>query len=192
MPVFILAGSAYLAALLVVHLIAPRLEPAQLTDLKEGASVRTLRKGLVALALFAAAPVVLHAQTEPVILEAEAGARSAADYTLGSADGVQYISINSTVAGQNPTVASRVVTFSVTFPAPGTYELYARLRVGAATFNDDSMYYGNGFGEKPVSLDGTADGGWITANGLAGPWATRCRVTRSSAAARRRAECGNG
>lgn len=30
-PVFILAGSAYLAALLVVHLITPRLEPAQLT-----------------------------------------------------------------------------------------------------------------------------------------------------------------
>ncbi|HEV7715564.1 MAG TPA: endo-1,4-beta-xylanase, partial [Steroidobacteraceae bacterium] len=130
--------------------------------------MKSLREGLIALALFTAAPAVLHAQTEPVILEAEAGARGA-DYTPGSADGVQYISINSTVAGQNPTLASRVVTFQVTFPAPGTYELYARLRVGPATFNDDSMYYGNGFGEKPVSLDGSADTAWITANGLANP-----------------------
>ncbi len=29
-PVFMLAGSAYLAALLIVHLLAPRLAPAQL------------------------------------------------------------------------------------------------------------------------------------------------------------------
>jgi ACS family hexuronate transporter-like MFS transporter len=31
-PVFLMAGSAYLIALLVVHLLAPRLEPAQLQD----------------------------------------------------------------------------------------------------------------------------------------------------------------
>lgn len=34
-PVFLMAGSAYLIALLVVHLLAPRLEPAQLHDLPE-------------------------------------------------------------------------------------------------------------------------------------------------------------
>jgi endo-1,4-beta-xylanase len=130
--------------------------------------VKSIRDGLLAIALLAAAPAVLYAQTEPVILEAESGARGA-DYTLSDVDGVQSIGINSTVAGQNPTLASRVVTFTATFPVPGTYELYARLRVGPATFNDDSMYYGNGFGEKPVSLDGAADGSWITANGLANP-----------------------
>jgi len=123
--------------------------------------------GVMLLAALTAAPAAVHAQNEPVILEAESGARSTADYTLGNADGVQFISINSTVGGQNPTVASRVVTFSVTFAAAGTYELYARVRVGPATFNDDSMYYGNGFGEKPVSLDSSADGAWVTANGLA-------------------------
>ncbi len=123
--------------------------------------------GVTLLASLAAAPAAVLAQNEPVILEAEAGTRSAADYTLGDADGVQFISINSTVGGQNPTATSRVVTFSAAFPAAGTYELYARLRVGPATFNDDSMYYGNGFGEKPVSLDSSADGAWVTANGLA-------------------------
>jgi len=121
------------------------------------------------LAALTAAPAEVYAQNEPVILEAESGARSAADYTLGSADGVQFISINSTVGGQNPTVASRVVTFSVTFPAAATYELYARVRVGPNTFNDDSFYYANGFGVKAVSADNSADGNWILANNLANP-----------------------
>ncbi|HEX7338298.1 MAG TPA: MFS transporter [Rhodanobacteraceae bacterium] len=33
LPIFIIAGSAYLAALLVVHLLVPRLQPAQMDDL---------------------------------------------------------------------------------------------------------------------------------------------------------------
>jgi ACS family hexuronate transporter-like MFS transporter len=31
-PIFIIAGSAYLVALLVIHLLAPRLEPAKLDE----------------------------------------------------------------------------------------------------------------------------------------------------------------
>jgi endo-1,4-beta-xylanase len=115
--------------------------------------------------LAAVSPAVL-AQTEPVILEAESGAVGSA-FNTATADGVTFIDISPTVAGGNPTSDTRVVTFSVTFPAAGTYELYARLRVGPATFNDDSFYYGNGFGVKPVSADTSADGGWILANGLA-------------------------
>lgn len=112
-------------------------------------------------------PAVLFAQNEPIIIAAESGTLGAA---FNSADqgGVQYISIASTVAGGNPTSAERVATYTVNFPAPGTYELYARLRVGAGTFNDDSFYYANGFGVKPVSADASADGSWILANGLAG------------------------
>src|SRR6185436_14615030 len=87
----------------------------------------------------------------------------------GNADGVQFISIASTVGGFNPTIVARVATFTVTFPAAGTYELYARLRVGATTFNDDSFYYANGFGVQPVSTDGSADIAWILANNLANP-----------------------
>lgn len=124
---------------------------------------------LIGAALTACAPVVVHAENEPVILEAESAARGS-QFNALTADTVQYITINSTVGGGNPTTLDRVATFSVTFPAAGTYELYARLRVGTATpFNDDSFYYANGFGAKPVSTDTSADGSWILANNLANP-----------------------
>ena len=58
----------------------------------------------------------------------------------------QYIAIQSTIGGGNPTDAARVVT--VTFPGAGVYELYGRRRVGRATFNDDSFHYANRFGLK--------------------------------------------
>ena len=121
----------------------------------------------ILVAILTLLPPVLLAQNEPVVIEAESGTRGAA---FNSADegGVQYISIASTVAGGNPTSDARVATYTVTFPAPGTYELYGRVRVGAATFSDDSFYYANGFGMKPVSADTSADGDWILANGLAG------------------------
>jgi endo-1,4-beta-xylanase len=123
---------------------------------------------MLAASLLACSPAVLHAQNEPVVLEAEAAARGSA-FNLLTADTVQYITINSTVGGGNPTAETRVATFTVDFPAAGTYELYVKLRVGASTFNDDSFYYANGFGLKPVSTDNTADGGWILANNLANP-----------------------
>ena len=60
-----------------------------------------------------------------------------------------------------------MVTYTVTFPAAGTYNLYAHIRVGPAGANDDSYFYGNGFGTKTVAATGTAsDGNWITANNL--------------------------
>ena len=110
----------------------------------------------------------LHAQTEPIVVEAETGVLGSA-LTLGNQDCIQSITISSTVAGGNPTSVDRVATFSVPFPAAGAYELYARLRVGAATFSDDSFYYANGFGAKATSADTSADGDWILANGLANP-----------------------
>jgi endo-1,4-beta-xylanase len=108
------------------------------------------------------------AENEPAVLEAESAALGSA-FNVGNADGVQFISIASTVGGFNPTLTARVATFSVAFPAAGTYELYARLRVGATTFNDDSFYYANGFGVQPVSADNSADIAWILANNLANP-----------------------
>jgi endo-1,4-beta-xylanase len=125
------------------------------------------RSTTILLATLAFSPAVLLAQNEPLIIEAESGTHGA-DFNSSDQGGVQYISIAATVAGGNPTSDARVATYTVTFPAPGTYELYARLRVGAATFSDDSFYYANGFGVKPVSTDASADGGWILANGLAG------------------------
>jgi endo-1,4-beta-xylanase len=55
-----------------------------------------------------------------------------------------------------------VLTFTVTFPAAGTYDLYARMRVNAGGANDDSYFYATGFGAKsPVT-----GSDWLTANGL--------------------------
>jgi hypothetical protein len=71
--------------------------------------------------------------------------------------------LDTNINAGNPGNALRVATYSVTFPGPGTYNLYARLRVGPDGFNDDSFFYGNGFGAKSP----TADGDWQLANGLA-------------------------
>lgn len=129
--------------------------------------VRAARPSFAALALtvpalFLAAPAL--AQNESIIVEAESGSVGSQFATL--ADGsIQYVAIQSTIGGGNPTTNDRVVTLSVTFPRPGVYELYARLRVGPATFNDDSFYYANGFGLK----NPMADVDWILANNLANP-----------------------
>src|SRR4030095_4960668 len=126
--------------------------------------MKLLGTSLCALAVVASLPRAVLAQNESVVFEAESGVVGPQFATL--ADGTTpYVAIQSTVAGQNPTTNDRVITFSVTFPSAGVWELYGRLRVGPATFNDDSFYYANGFGTKsPIS-----DADWILANGLAAP-----------------------
>ena len=125
--------------------------------------------GCLVLALsFCAGPLVPHAfgQNESIIVQAESGVVGA-EFALrtDAATGAEYTTILSTVGGFNPTSADRVITLTVTFPSAGVYELYARLRVGPGTFNDDSFYYANGFGVKNPALN--AD--WVLANGLAAP-----------------------
>ena len=122
-----------------------------------------LRPLFLTLVLLLCANAAAFAQTESIIVEAELGAVGS-QFSIITEDGVTYAGIQTTIPGQNPTSAERVISFSVTFPSPGVYELYGRLRVGPATFDDDSFYYANGFGAKNPASD--AD--WITANGLAG------------------------
>ena len=118
---------------------------------------------------FCAWPDAARAQNESVIVEAEFGVIGsqfsvAMDATVSPP--VQYVTIQSTVGGQNPGTADRVITFSVTFPRGGVYELYGRVFVVANDpFNNDSFYYANGFGTKIPN----ADTNWITSNGLANP-----------------------
>ncbi len=56
-----------------------------------------------------------------------------------------------------------MITYQVPFADSGKYNLFARVRVGAAGFDDDSFFYGNGFGSKRD----TAAADWIIVNGLA-------------------------
>ena len=105
--------------------------------------------------------VLTHASS--VTVEAESGVLGS-DFTNGTSGSVQFISIaTDTVNTACPGNANRVATYTVTFPTNGTYDLYARVLVGPGTFNDDSMFYGNGFGAKSP----TTDTDWLTVNGLA-------------------------
>jgi O-glycosyl hydrolase len=96
-----------------------------------------------------------------VSFEAESGTLGA-EWALSNSASPIYITITTTGSGGNPGSAARVATYSVTFPAAGKYELYARVRVGADPFNDDSMFYADSFGTKSP----TTDSDWVTANGL--------------------------
>ena len=91
-------------------------------------------------------PFAAMAQTEPVIVEAESGTLGPSVMTGTLAD-VTYVTAAVNVT-TGPTGADdpRVSSYQITFPAAGDYELYARMRVGPAGGDDDSWYFGNGFG----------------------------------------------
>jgi uncharacterized repeat protein (TIGR03803 family) len=89
-------------------------------------------------------------------IEAETGSLGS-DFTVNDLDNATDITISTTTSAYNPGSAARVATYAVQFPAPDTYQLYARVRVGPGNFSDDSFFYGNGFGAKsPVT-----DANWV-------------------------------
>jgi endo-1,4-beta-xylanase len=102
-------------------------------------------------------------QNEPVIIEAESGTLGADYQTLTSGD-VTYITPQTDmINGSNPGSADKVATFTVVFADSGTYKLFARVRVGSNGANDDSFFYGTGFGTK----NPTADDDWVICNQMA-------------------------
>lgn len=97
---------------------------------------------------------------ELITVEAEAGALGGNFQIItGPPD---YITSTTDGSGGSPGSAERVASYSVTFPAPGVYKLYARVRVGPQGANDDSFFYGNGFGTKSP----TSDANWILINSI--------------------------
>ena len=97
-----------------------------------------------------------------VAFEAESGTLGS-DFAVSNSSSPAYITILSDGAGSNPGSAARVASYTVTFPAAGTYQHYARVRVGSGAFSDDSLFYANGFGSKSP----TTGSDWILVNGLA-------------------------
>src|SRR4029079_13641341 len=96
--------------------------------------------------IFALAAVMfllgVHPVSAAVNVEAESGTLGS-NFTNGTAGAYQFISISTdTVNAGNPGNSNHMATYTVTFPAAGTYNLYARLRVGPGTFSDDSFFYG--------------------------------------------------
>ncbi|HQH55708.1 MAG TPA: endo-1,4-beta-xylanase [Candidatus Marinimicrobia bacterium] len=99
---------------------------------------------------------------KPVVVEAESGVVGS-DFSILEEDSITYVTIQTNLAAYNPGSSARVISYEVTFPDTGSYDLFVRLRTGAETFNDDSFFYGKGFGEKDPSVDSV----WVCINGLA-------------------------
>jgi len=146
---------------------------------------------LVALVTALGSHFPLAAQTTPVVVEAESGTSTnpptpvtgsstgdwafrtvaasgtapASGYATSLTDVAAYTASTSPgggVGGAAPATAARVLSYTVTFPAAGTYDLYARIRVGANGANDDSFFYGNSFGAKsPVT-----GSDWVNCNNV--------------------------
>src|SRR5262245_25478114 len=104
----------------------------------------TIRSALLRACLLASVPVAALAQV-PVVVEAESGTLGA-NLTTGTdtAAGVSYITVLPAANSPNTPTADRVATYTVNFPAPGSYALYVRILTGPNTGNDDSFYIGNG------------------------------------------------
>ena len=116
---------------------------------------------IAALAVLAAGANVCSA-AGIVTFEAES-AMLGSDWAVSNSVSPAYITILSDGAGNNPSNAMRVASYTITFPAEGLYQLYARLRVGPNTFNDDSLFYASSFGGKSPTLNSD----WVLVNGLA-------------------------
>ncbi len=99
---------------------------------------------------------------KPVIVEAESG-DVGSDFSILQDDTIDYVRIQTNRTLYNPGSRARIISYEVTFPDTGTYDLFVRLRVGPGTWDDDSFFYGNGFGEK----NSTTDADWVFINGLA-------------------------
>ena len=102
------------------------------------------------------------ATVELVTVQAESGSVGSG-FMVSNAVPV-FISIAETSAGYAPDTSDRVTRYQITFPEAGTYRLFARIRVGPESYNDDSFFFGNGFGAKTPSNTSQ----WKTINGLAG------------------------
>ncbi|HEY5809898.1 MAG TPA: endo-1,4-beta-xylanase [Povalibacter sp.] len=109
------------------------------------------RSALLRACLLAPISIVSFAQTEPVIFEAEDPAATRGSTMITGTDGtVTWVetSLNDTNPPAAPGTGNypqKVGVYTVTFPAPGNYELYARYLIGPGGANDDSWYFGRGF-----------------------------------------------
>src|SRR5690606_14409950 len=89
-------------------------------------------------------------------IEAESGTLGA-NYLVTTIGGATAIAPASTNPAFTPGAADRVATYSVTFSAANTYQLYVRVYVGPAAYDDDSFFYASSFGVK----NPTNGGDWV-------------------------------
>jgi endo-1,4-beta-xylanase len=98
----------------------------------------------------------------PVIVEAESGVVGSSFSVLKDGN-ITYVTTKTNYTGYKVNDITKMITYSVTFPDSGNYNLFARMKVGTAGANDDSYISANGFGEKD-----TIDADWVMVNQLSG------------------------
>ncbi|MBF9221688.1 endo-1,4-beta-xylanase [Hymenobacter ruricola] len=147
--------------------------------------MKKLQRVFLTLAAAFSGHFTLSAQNAPVPFEAETGTSAGAPIS-GAAQGdwafrtagtpaVTYATSLTDVSGYTapgspgggvgataPATAGRVLSYTVTFPGPGTYDLYARIRIGANGANDDSFFEPAGFGAKSP----TTPADWVSSNNI--------------------------
>jgi hypothetical protein len=97
--------------------------------------------------------------------QAESGVLGS-DWDTVTASGITYMTSKTDVLNSGfPADPSKVISYTVTFDKPGTYDLYAKVWVGAGGANDDSFFYGKGFGSMNPLVDNNE---WVTCNNLGG------------------------
>ncbi len=119
-------------------------------------------RNLTIILAIAVLGVTAGAQATIIGFEAESGTLGA-NYTITAdalALGGNYLA-SADQTGDSPNEAADLATYSVTLAA-GTYDLYARVYVGSAAPNDDSIFIGNGFGAKAINTNDD----WVKVNNL--------------------------
>ncbi|MFZ1288597.1 MAG: endo-1,4-beta-xylanase [Melioribacteraceae bacterium] len=98
----------------------------------------------------------------PILVEAESGDVGSNFVTQQDGD-ITYVTTTKNYTGLSfPEDSNSVITYQVTVQDSGKYNLFARVRVGSGTFNDDSFFSGKGFGNK----NDTSASDWVFINGL--------------------------
>jgi endo-1,4-beta-xylanase len=121
-----------------------------------------MRLTAVLLVMLVLISTELFGQNEPVVIEAESGTMGT-DYQVLASGDVTFIRPQTDyISTSYPGSESKVASFTVNFADSGTYKLFARVRVGPSTYDDDSFFHGSGFGTKNV----TSDPDWVTCNNL--------------------------
>lgn len=112
--------------------------------------------------LTAFGPILKGQNNDPILLEVEDGT-AGEDFDVLNENDLTYATITSNGTANYPESSARIISWEVTFPKAGQYDLYIRFRVGSGNFDDDSFFYGSEFGE----LSPTDENTWTRVNNVA-------------------------
>ncbi|APZ45920.1 hypothetical protein BW723_06250 [Polaribacter reichenbachii] len=100
--------------------------------------------------------------TEPFLIEAESGTLGA-DYDTATEGTITYVFPKTNlIDGNFPGSDDKVISYDITFPEGGNYDLYIKLYIGQLGNNDDSFFMARETGV----VDANTAGDWVNINQL--------------------------